>query len=278
MAELSDEEKAKALFGDVDASADETSKNKDAESDKDDEANSDADDKSTEDNSSAKTDDKSEEEPDASKTSLTKPYPWLKGDTPEQWTEELKTAYGSSTEEALRQKKRADDLEAVVEEAKRIIANQGQSSDTAGTSATLDLDNHPIMQYAKTLQERDMINAWGEFTKKYPQATEADSFSKIEKASAGASQAFIALNNRQPTYQELFEETAALLRWQPADQRARKDAAIKEAVSSGAVTGTTAPTGKRSPITEEQMRVARRLFPNQTDEEISKDLVNYIAK
>lgn len=213
-----------------------------------------------------------EESPEETST-LTKPFPWLKGETPEEWNEELKKAYENSTNEALTQKKRADDASALIEEAKKVIANTGTEETPAPTA--FDIDSHPAIQQLKAQQQVEMVKAFDDFTKSFPQARETDGFSQFEKASAGASQAFSAAFGRTPTYPELFEATANLLKWQPSDKTARKDAAIKEAASGSRTVSTSQPV-KSSKVTEAQLGVARRLFPGQTDADIVKDLAQYV--
>lgn len=273
MAQLTDEEKAKKVFTGVDdQKSDETDKEDTSTST---EETQEVDGQTEDEGTEASAEGESESETETTET-LTKPFPWLKGETPDEWAKELAAAYENSTNEALRLKKQLDDGSITVEEAKKIIAT-GKQESTATTQGApaLDLDSHPAIQYMKSLEQREMVSAFDAFAKEYPQAREPDDFARFEKAASGASQAFTSVNGRAPTYPELFDATASLLKWQPAKDGARRDAAIKESASSQSSTSSTNPI-KKTKLTEAQIAVAKRLFPNQSDEEIVKGLAQYV--
>lgn len=184
---------------------------------------------------------------------LTKPYPWLKGETPEQWVEELKVAYENSTNEALRLRQ-APAAEPQIDQAPQASA-----------------DAAVIAQMQAYLQSQT-IQAFDKFAKNYPQAREPGEFDKFSKASNGAYQALNDILGRAPTNPELFEKIAKLLDWQPSDKIARKDAALKDSTASSS-TVSTSKAIKSAGISDEEMRVAERFFPNQTRDEIIKGLV-----
>lgn len=270
MVTLTDEEKAKKVFGDVDdQKSDETSE--------DDKASTD-----NEEDQSLAADESGQTDSDASQssqdTTLTKPFPWLKGETPEEWASELAKAYENSTNEALKLKKQLDDGNITVEQAKQIIANQSTVPQTQATAAqpTFDVNSHPALQYAASQMEREMITAFDSFAKEYPQARDPQDFDRMTKAADGAALAFRAANGRMPSYSELYQATANLLGWQAASKSAKRDAAIKEGAASSQVTGGSKPPARKTEITESQLQVARRLFPNQSDEDLIKDLSNYV--
>jgi len=270
MAELTDEEKVKQAFGDVESSKqDETTEKPETGSEE--EAKAEVEEKTEE---AEKTE---ESESETTTEPLTKPFPWLKGETPEEWTKELQTAYENSTNEALRIKKERDDYAQLIEEAKRVIANQGKTEEkTAESTSPLQADTLPEIQYAKDLMQRDLVTSFDEFAKQYPQAREPEGFAQIEKASPGAAQAFFATYGRMATYPELFEKTAALLGWQPSSDQGKRDQAIRDQTTSSQTTSSSKPV-KTVKITDEQLAVARRLFPNESDEDIVKGLAPYVT-
>lgn len=211
-----------------------------------------------------------EPEEETPPSTFTKPegYEWVKGDTLEEFNQNLITAYENSTKEALR-----------LRQAAQPQAPAASPAPTGG-QPQFDINSIPEIQMLRAEQQSKMIDAFDDFAKKYPQAREPQSFDQFEKASAGASQAFASAFGRVPTYPELFEKTAQLLGWQASDKNtARKDAAIKEA---GASTGTSTPTAappKASPFSAKSLEIARRIPGNESksDADLVKELTAAVA-
>lgn len=223
-------------------------------------------------NSEESSSDSSEE----SKSTFTKPtgYEWVKGDTLEEFAQNLQVAYENSSKEALklRQATQATPTPPV----------NPENQTPANPPANQDLSTLPEIQMLRAEQQSKMIGAFDEFVKEYPQAREPQSFDQLEKAMNGVSQAFTAANGRLPTYPELFKATADLLSWQPTDKNAgKKDAAIKEA---GASTGTTQQSAvpssvpSISPNVRKSIEVARRIPGNakKSDQELMKELASAV--
>lgn len=249
MAKLTDEEKVKAFEGGgVDATADETPEE---ESKPDEEEASQEVETAKEETNS----DETEETPEP----LTKPFPWLKGDKPEEWVEELKVAYENSTNEALR--------------LNEVLKTQptAQAAETPPPTTTQVDPNAAVIAQMQAYLQGQTIEAFDKFAKSYPQAREPGEFDKFTKASNGAYQALTDVLGRAPSNAELFENIAKFLNWQPSDKTARKDAALKDATASSS-TVSTGKTVKSTNVTEEELRVAERFFPHQSREDIIKGL------
>lgn len=246
MAELTDEEKAKKLEEEV-----ETPKGADEASDQVEEPTNQEEEAQAEDQVE---EDKPTETQDEAPT-FTKPegYEWLKGDTAEEVFDSLKQAYENSTAEALR-------------------LRQTQTSPPAETTEETAPVSDPALAYAQSMMQRDMVDSFGEFAKKFPQAREPQGFDQFEKASRGASQAFMDVFGRVPTYPELFEKTASLLGWQSSDKNAQKDAALKNSASAGNTTNSAPAPKPRTNVTQAQLDAAKRFFPGKSDSELVKEL------
>lgn len=269
MATLTDEEKAAKVLGDVEVEKpDETTEPTETESEEEQVTEETEEAEETEEEASTEEETKSEES-----TTFTKQFPNLKGDTPADYIKELETSYQNSTTEALRWKTIAEEGAKLVEEAKSVIAGTKppEEQSTATDPSLLQIDSHPDVQYAKNLREREMITAFDEFKKDYPQALEEAEFQKFTKASTGVYQAYEASNGRKPSYGELYKGIADLLGWQSPKKTAKKDAAIKESFSSSQTNSSTQPTSKQSKVTDEEANVYMRMT-GKTRTEAVKDL------
>lgn len=266
MADLTDEEKAKAVLGDVE---EETP----AEPPEEPEVPSDPQDKPSgevEEEEAPKEPDAAEAEPQA----FTKQFSNLKGDTWETYGPELETAYQNSSNEGMRLRKQLDDSTRLVEEAKQIIAGQTPAQPETQTNPNLiTIDSHPDVQYAKRLRENEMISAFDSFTKEFPQARETEEFERFTAASNGVALAYAAShNNVAPTYPELFTGIASVLGWTPATVSAKKDAAIKDSASNGQVTSATQPPARQSKVTDAEIDVYLKMFTSKTRADAAKEL------
>lgn len=271
MATLTDEEKAAKLLEGVDEpkAQDEPKKETDAETTEEEspEEATTEEEKPTEAEAEPTAEEESTEE-EAPAPTFTKQFANLKGDSWEEYGPELEKAYQNSFDEGLKLRARITELESIKPEA------------PAGEQpAVPNLDSHPAIAYAQAQMQNDMVNSFNEFAKRYPQARETDSFNKFEAAAKGVSSGIAAAEGRVPTYKELFEKTAQVLNWQPSDQIARKDAAIKEAGAESSTNSVTKPVPKVS-VTEKELEIARKLVGpsnKQDDSELVKDLAKIKA-
>lgn len=208
-----------------------------------------------------------EETPAEQPSTFTKPqgYEWVKGETLEEFNQNLITAYENSTKEALKLRQ-------------QVQAPAAPATPPAPNENQFDINSVPEIQMLRAEQQSKMVEAFDGFSAKYPQAREPQSFDQFEKATAGASQAFVAAFGRVPTYPELFEKTAQLLGWQPSDKNAKKDAAIKDVAASTGTSQATSPPPKQSPFTAKQLEIARRTpgSERKTDAELIKELTEAV--
>jgi hypothetical protein len=279
MATLTDEEKAAAILGEeVEPTGDETSTeqaNLDQEEEKPENVETPVEDESDEE----KPHEEEAETEKPTESSFTKQFPNLKGETLEEYVPELETAYDNSFKEALRLSKELKDNAAIVEQAKQIVAQGAQSANPAApvNPALSAIDEHPAIKYAKAKQTEDMISAFDDFKKDYPQATDAQAFEQFTKASDGISVALTSALGREPTYKELFPAIAGSLGWQRAVNEDRKNAAIKENASSSRVpSGQSAARPKPQKVSDSQVDAYLKMFTSKTREEAIKELSEVI--
>lgn len=284
MATLTDEERAQAVLGEeVEPTGDEPSNEPETPPEEEHEA--------PEEVETPEIDESDEEKPheDKPKTeqptdrTFTKQFPNLKGETAEEYLPELEKAYDNSFKEALRLNQLIKDNEAAVTQAKQILAqaqvpvSQAPASPDVPTvpqaPALAAIDEHPAIRYAKAKQTEDMLAAFDDFKKQYPQATDSDSFDQFTKASDGISVALTSALGRQPTYKELFPAIAGSLGWQPTVSTAKRDAAIKENTASSRVPGTQSATRpKPQKVSEQQVDAYLKMFTSKTREDAIKEL------
>lgn len=279
MATLTDEEKAKAVLGDVEPEkVDETTEpaNPTEEDEKPEDVETPVDDESDEEKPH-------EEESEADKptdSSFTKQFPNLKGETVEEYLPELEKAYDNSFKEALRMQQELKDNATVIEQAKQIVAQSQQPAPatpvppvTPQNPAATAIDEHPAIKYAKAKQTEDMLAAFDDFKKQYPQATDQQSFDMFTRASDGVNIALTSSLGRAPTYRELFPAIAGSLGWQPTVDTAKKNAVIKENASSSRTPGSQSPAPpKPSKVSDGQIDAYLKMFTSKTREEARKEL------
>ena len=135
------------------------------------------------------------------------------------------------------------------------------------------IEEHPAIKYAQAKQTEDMLNAFDDFKKHYPQATEQQAFEQFTKASDGVSAALSSALGRQPTYSELFPAIAGSLGWQKVEDTSRKQAIIKEnAASSRAPGSQSAARPRTAKVSDSQVDAYLKMFTSKTREEAIKEL------
>lgn len=216
-----------------------------------------------------------EDKPQPEASTFTKPpgFEWVKGDTLEQFNENLLEAYKQSTAEALRLRQQVQAPPAAP------AAPESAPATPAPAQPQLDPSMASALQYAQAAQQRELTESFNEFAKNYPQAREPQSFDQFEKATQGVSQAFVSANGRVPTYPELFKATADLLGWQPSAKGAQRDAAIKDAAASTATTSPSQPAPKVAKVNPRTLEIMRRIPGNQdkSDADLVKELQPHLT-
>ena len=292
MPELTDEERAAAVLGDVEPSrdGDETTEEPKAPVDQEEaEADTEESEEQSEEEEKPTTGEDAKEEPVDS--TLTKQFPNLKGETLAEYNHELETAYDNSFKEALRLNQVIKDNEAKVAEANRIIAQAGTAAPTApeapvnpatGTprapvvppaSATNPIADSPELEWIRAERRRVMLDAFDTFKQEYPQVLDASEFERFRLATDGAKASLTASTGREPTDAEIFKSVAGIFGWQPTSKEDNKNAAIKEnASSSRASSGQSKAQAKPPKVSDDQITAYQKMFTSKTREEAIKEL------
>lgn len=216
-----------------------------------------------------------ETEPET-QVSFTKAFPNLKGETAEEYLPELEKAYDNSFKEALRLKKENDDLKARLTQPVQPVQPVDAQQQTVPQVAPNQLQDVvralPEVQRIQANDTANMLTAFEDFKKQYPQATEQEEFNKFQTVSNGVNQSLYDLLGRQPTWTELYEGIAGTLHWDRTAPTPVKDAAIKAAGASTHTNSTTIPTAKQPRVSDAQVDTYLKMFTSKTREEAIKDL------
>lgn len=275
--DLTDEEKAKAILGEVeDASPDETTEN--AEDKPKEELK-------PEDVETPEVDESDEEKPhedevetgEPADSTFTKQFPNLKGETLEEYVPELETAYDNSFKESLRLVEENKQLKAQLAQTNQAPpaapANiQDNSEIPTAPTTSLDPVTASILEDVKSERTRTMIAAFDDFKKDYPQALDQANFDAFTKASDGVNAALTATLGYKPSWDQLFKATANTLGWERATPD-KKGALIKENASIGRTPSSQAPARPRpAKVSDEQVDTYLKMFTSKTREEAIKEL------
>ena len=275
MADLSDDEKAKLVLGGVESekSTDETTTENEASEETQDDNQTVEEAQIVEDESSEEqsTEDSEETKAETTPESLTKKFPNLKGETLETYVESLEEAYQNSFTESLRLNNEVKELRAQLTTPPQPVADATVNTEAAPAPSVSQLDSLPEIRMLRAQMNQSMKTSFEDFSKEYPQALDPSDFEKFQKASDGVSVAFQAIEGRDPTWPELFKGIAGTLGWQPVSTTIKKDAALKDAVSSSQSSSAVVPPPKRSKVTDEEANVYMRMM-NVSRETAIKDL------
>lgn len=273
MADLTDEEKAKQVLGEVESekSTDEITTESGTSTDTEDD-NQETDEAQIEEETPSEeqsTEDESETKAETVPESLTKKFPNLKGDTLDTYVGSLEEAYQNSFTESLRLNNENKELRAQLATPTPPVAVA--SPEAAPVSPTSPLDSIPEIRMLRAQMNQSMKTSFEDFSKEYPQALDPSDFERFQKASDGVSVAFQAIEGRDPTWPELFKGIAGTLGWQAASVTNKKEAALKDAVSSSQSSSATLPPAKRSKVSDAEAAVYMRMM-NVSKETALKDL------
>lgn len=236
--------------------------------------------------------------PDKEEPTFTKQFPNLKGDTPAEYVPALEEAYSNSTNEALRLKKESDDKDGLISSKDQEIQNlraqlAGQPApatpappvDPASTVQqpavnlaqpivpALPAPTDPNLAWAKAAREKEMLDSFGKFKEKYPQAVDKDNFQTFLNASKGVEDAWKATHGGiLPTYDDLYQGIANVLRWEPIEKTAKKNDAIKTQTTQSRPNTATPPATKKPKVSDGQVDLHLRMFPGKTRDQAIKEL------
>jgi len=264
--DLSDEEKAKLVLGDVEPEkADEPTKEDEASTEP--ETDAAAEDKSEESEEEAST----EEEPETNAApTFTKQFPNFKSETLEGYVKELEQAYTNSTTEAIRLKREAEARAAAP------VAAPPQPEVTPQPAPPAE--TNPDLLYAKAMREREMNSAFEEFAKSYPNVRESADFDRFAAASDGVWQAYArSHNNQAPTFKQLYKGIADILDWEPVGKVSKKDNAIRNSGVSSSTVSATAPVPKQPNVSDKEVDIFLKMGLSKSPEEARKSIAEVKA-
>lgn len=229
------------------------------EADETDESEDDTNDESEEAGEEAESD-QAEEEAEAPK--FVKKFPYIKGDTPEEYAQNLEAAYDNSTAEF-----------------KRLRDAQVDTTDKADKEEEVDLD--PNALYIKQLRDTEITTAFSEITKHYPQVNDQTEYAKFVNTVGVLSNTILQSEKRLAPPKELYSKAAVILGWEPegkVDDKDKLGNALKNQAAESKNPVTAKPKSKQSKVTDKQVAIARVTWarPGMTDTEIREELEAYV--
>lgn len=195
------------------------------------------------------------EEKEEAKESFERKFKQFKGDTPEEYAQNLETAYENSTSEALKWKKIAEDLQSKEPDDQKI---------------------DPGILYARQRMAEDIDKDIDDFGKDYPQLFDPVEHDKLQKKVGVLARAIREAENRQPSMKEVLELAAATLGWEKGSKGDDVAAAVKDGAATSKTSSKTKSSKKGAEITDAQMAAAKALFPDAKESELRKDLAAYV--
>jgi len=233
------------------------------EADETDESETDTNDESEEaGEEDGKTDDQAEEEEaEAEAPKFVKEFPYIKGDTPEEYAKNLELAYKNSTAEALRLKGLAE----------------GKEEKPADKEEEVDLD--PNALYIKQLRDTEITTAFSEITKHYPQVNDQAEYARFVNTVGVLSNTILQSEKRLAPPKELYSKAAVILGWEPEGKIDDKDKlgnALKDKAAVSKTSVAAKPKSKQSKVTDAMVAASRLMYPDKTDAEIREELEPYV--
>lgn len=236
------------------------------EEDEAEEAGEDTNEESEEAGEEVETDDQTEVEESDEETEapqFVKEFPYIKGDTPEEYAKNLELAYKNSTAEALR-------LKGLVDAGK---TDEGDKKEEEVT----DLD--PNALYIKQKRDEEITAAFSEITKHYPQVNDQTEYAKFVNTVGVLSNTILQSEKRLAPPKELYSKAAVILGWKPEDEVDSKDKlgnAIKDRAATTKTSSATKPKVSKSKVTDAMIAASRMMYPDKTDAQIREELEPYV--
>lgn len=214
----------------------------------------------------------SKEEDSEDEDLFVKKFPNIKGENLPEYTKTLEEAYENSTSEAMKWKKRAEAAEAK-------LGSDDKDSDKKDDEQVIDTAD-PLKMWAQQNLDKEVSEAYDDFVKIYPQATEEANYEKFKEEVATLSQTILTRQKRLASPRELYTKAAVILGWKATETQPTKGERLKSALKDGAAIPKTTSGTKKSPksnVTEGQIAVYRKLNPNdkKSDADIRKELEEY---
>lgn len=231
-----------------------------------------------------KTDDQAEDEDSEgeAKTStadedseFVKEFPNIKGDNLVDYARNLEDTVRKSNNEG----KRLADLVSSLQSQLATKASDSKPADTKTTPTEVDISN-PVSLYAKQKMDEEIATAFTDFSKGFPQVNDASEYPKFVQAVAELSSTILSSQKRLASPRELYSKAAVILGWEPAnavDGTDKLKIALKNKAAISKSSGASIPKKvSKSKVTDAMIRVNRLMYPNKTDDEIRKELEEYV--
>lgn len=205
--------------------------------------------------------DSDEDEPE-----FVKEYPYIKGDTPEEYAKNLEEAYKQSTAEALRLKDLAD---------KAPPKTDAEDEEEADLTTPTD----PVSLFMKQKMDEEIDAAYSEFSKEFPQVAEPAEYQKFIKEVSTLSRTIMSSQGRLASPKELYAKAAVILDWERQETAPSKEERIKMAAKANAASSKTSSSTKKAPkskVTDAMVKANRLMYPNKSDDDIRKELEPYV--
>lgn len=208
-----------------------------------------------------------EEEAEAPTTDFVKEFPNIKGDTPEEYAKNLEAAYKNSTAEFQRLRDEQTPAPSVTSPAE-------PPADPAEPKTQKSLGD----LFAEQQLDRDIKTAYAAIQKDYPQVNDPTDYTKFTDEVRIFSDAATA-KGVLPEPADLYHKAVISLGWQkqsePDDKEKLAIAAKNGAAASGAASpAKPKPAGPK--VSEEQLKLNRKMYPGKTDAEIIEELTPYL--
>lgn len=183
---------------------------------------------------------------------------------PEKDLDWYKKAYDESTAEGLRQKARADALEAAKTSAPPVITVQAEEGETLT----------PEQLYIRGKQKEETDAAFGEVRKNFPQVNDPEEYKRFVATAQIFGKAISESEGRFPSPTELYRKTVIDLGWADESQE-RLGAALKDGAASPRISSGGAKT-QTSKVTDAMIIANRKWYPDKTDAEIREELEPHV--
>jgi hypothetical protein len=218
------------------------------------------------DQASEETEDQSEETP-----TFVKEFPYIKGDTPEEYAKNLEEAYKHSTSEALRLKKEVD-------KAPNPASPIGETDDEdVDTTTAPDITTSWVNQQ----MDKEISRAYEKFKADYPQVSDADNYDKFTKEVATFSRTIMETQGRMAEPSELYQKAALSLGWEKQSVPSEKEKlgmAFKQNAASSKTNASGAKIAAKSKVTDAHIATHRQMTgTTKSDAEIRKELEAHIT-
>lgn len=217
------------------------------------------------------TDPEPEEEAPADPPAFVKEFDYIKGDTPEEYAKNLEAAYKNSSSEALRLKGELD--------ATKVVPPPTQ----VDAPASDDVVVSPVELYVQQQIDTQVREAFTVIQTDYPQVNDPAEYQRFTNEVATFSTAILGSQKRLASPAELYTKAAISLGWEkqnaPPDDKDKLGMALKDgAAASKPTSASIKPKATGPKVSEEQLKLNRKMYPGKTDQEIIEELTPYIQQ